>query len=69
LNRRVGRPRLSDEAATEIVSVRLTRATKRTLGELALINQTTITAFIREAIEEAAADCVERRVFQPRADA
>ena len=67
--RRAGRPPVSDEAATEIVSVRLTKASKHALGELARINQTTITAFIREAIEEAAADCTERRVFHPRADA
>jgi predicted transcriptional regulator len=61
--RRVGRPPIAAEAASEVVRIRLTPSAKRAIDALARLNQMTRTAFIRDAIEAAAAECSEQQVF------
>jgi predicted DNA-binding protein len=66
MKRRGGRPPIADRAATKVIYVRVTETTARDLVDIARLNQKTRAEFIREAIEEAVADCTERRVFAAR---
>jgi uncharacterized protein (DUF1778 family) len=55
---KTGRP-LRAEAPAEPLQVRLSPAEKRTAAVAASVNQQTVSAFCRDAIVTAAADCLE----------
>lgn len=57
--RRGRRPRLPDAPLTACVCVRLSAGEASALRHVAGRNQVSLTAFIREAIAEAVADCEE----------
>lgn len=54
----MGRP-VRDEAQSVVVRVRLSPSEVARLKEAARVNRQSASAFMREAIEEASADCLE----------
>ena len=64
---RPGRPRLfPDGPASARVEVRVTADQHRALQQAAQQNCQTLSAFIRDAVNEAVADYGERQPFSPR---
>ena len=61
--RRRGRPPLMDAAAKAVVQIRLTAEQRKALEKCARANSQSLTEFARDAINTAAAECGERRVF------
>ncbi|MEY2655898.1 MAG: hypothetical protein RLZZ524_2926 [Pseudomonadota bacterium] len=56
-----------DAPVTEaVIVVRVTRAQRRDIEQIARENHNTISGFIREATDEAVSDYRERRVFSKR---
>jgi uncharacterized protein (DUF1778 family) len=66
MKRRGGRPPIGEDRADVRVAIRVSRQSWAALRDVATLNQQTRTAFIRQAIEEAVADCTEQRVFPRR---
>jgi uncharacterized protein (DUF1778 family) len=61
---RRGRPR-SPEPKTLVLRIRVTPSQRDTLQACAELNQlASISAFVREAIDEAASDCLEAPIFR-----
>jgi uncharacterized protein (DUF1778 family) len=51
------------EAASERLVIRVTKSQKQDLRTVAEENETDLTSFVRDAVNEAVADYRERRVF------
>jgi 3-methyladenine DNA glycosylase AlkD len=64
VTRRGGRPTLAGERATRLIRIRMTEQEARDLADIAKLNLKSRAAFMRDAINEAVADCRDRRVFQ-----
>jgi predicted HicB family RNase H-like nuclease len=62
VDRRRGRPRSEDP--TETFTIRITRTQRQKLTVVASLNGLSLSAFIREAIDEVAADCSDDRIFR-----
>jgi uncharacterized protein (DUF1778 family) len=60
--KRRGRPR-SPEPLSQYVVIRLTADQRARLDEIAALNHQSATAFVRQALDEATADCSDRRIF------
>lgn len=60
---KIGRPRL-DDARRGKLRVKASDDEKRRLAEIARLNQQTVSDFVREAINEAAADCSDTPIFR-----
>lgn len=59
---RRGRPRAEDP--TETFTIRITRTQRLKLTAVASMNGLSLSAFVREAIDEAAADCSDDGIFR-----
>lgn len=65
-SKRRGRPRIHLAPRAEI-RIRLTAVERAALERIAIENGQTLTAFIREAVQEAVADCTDETVLIPAA--
>lgn len=61
IGERRGRPRA--EEPTRPIRIRITVTQRQKLTAIASLNGLTLSAFVREAIAEAAADCSDDRIF------
>jgi len=62
MKKRIGRPRLPVTLSERVV-IRLTAEQRARLDEIAALNHQSATAFVRQALDEATADCSDRRIF------
>lgn len=58
--------RFGEPVTEAVIVVRVTRAQRRDLEQIARDNQSTISEFIREATDEAVSDYRDRLVFRKR---
>lgn len=65
-DRRRGRPRRAEDAATEYLRIRVTPAERTELEQVARENGVDLVTFIRDAVNTTVADYRERRIFVGR---
>jgi uncharacterized protein (DUF1778 family) len=59
---RMSRPVRGDEPAMRVVTVRLTPTERALIEKAAAVNRQPLAAFVRDAIQEAAADCLDEAI-------
>jgi uncharacterized protein (DUF1778 family) len=62
----MSRPLRADEPSSAIVKIRLTPSERSLVVKAAGINRQPVAAFVRDAVQEAAADCLERGFCGPK---